>query len=190
MTTTIEDTRRNGIDTAQLFGTLDAIRANPGIAQFQFRVANRWIEGTHNRSTIKDFFGPGAEDETRVEYFHLDTGEPAILLGTDTGPNPAEYYLHALAGCLTITLVTTAAARGITLTEITSTLEGNIDLQGALGLSEEHRNGFTDIKATFKLAGDADEATLQKLIARAQERSAVLDMVTNGVPVEVELQVG
>ena len=105
----------------------------------------------------------------------------------DTGPNPAEYLLHALAACLTTSLVYVAAARGVHLTEVESTLEGDMDVQGALGLSDEYRNGFEQIRVSFRVAGDAPEEKLREIVARAQQRSAVFDMVTNGVPVTVDV---
>ena len=184
MSTTAE-TIRNGVDTAQLYGTLDAIKADPSLARFQFRAQNRWIDGAHNRSTIQGFYGAGQEDVSRTQSFSLDAGEPAILLGTDTGANPAEALLHALAGCLTTSLVYVAAARKVRLTEVQSTLEGDMDVRGALGLSDEVRNGFTQIRVSFKVKGDAPPEKLREVVERAQQRSAVFDIVTNGVPVEV-----
>jgi uncharacterized OsmC-like protein len=181
-------TIRNGVDTDQLYGTLDAIKADPSIARFQFRARNRWIGGAHNRSTIRDFFAANQEDTSRADEFVVDAGEPAILLGTDTGPNPAEYLLHALAACLTTSLVYVAAARGVHLTEVESTLEGGMDVRGALGLSDEHRNGFERIRVSFRVEGDAPEEKLREVLARAQQRSAVFDMVTNGVPVTVDVE--
>ena len=109
----ITDTIRNGVDTEKMFATLDLIKAQPELAKFQFRATNRWIDGSHNRSTIKGFYAAGGEDTTRSEAFEIDAGEPAILLGTDTGANPAEYLLHALAACLTTTIVYVAAARKV-----------------------------------------------------------------------------
>ena len=186
MSTTAE-TIRNGVDTEQLFGTLDAIKADPSLARFQFRARNRWIDGAHNRSTIRDLYAANHEDTSRVEEFVLDAGEPAILLGSDTGPNPVEYVLHALAACLTTSLVYVAAARGVHLTEVESTLEGDMNVQGALGLSDEHRNGFERIRVSFRVVGDAPAEKLRELVARAQQRSAVFDIVTNGVPVAVDV---
>ena len=122
--TTITETVRNGVDTATMFATLDAIKAQPEIAQFRFRARNRWLGGAHNRSTIKDFYAACGEDTTRTEAFTLDAGEPAILLGTDTGPNPAEFLLHALAACVTTSLVFSAAARRVRLTI------GRVDARG------------------------------------------------------------
>jgi uncharacterized OsmC-like protein len=178
---------RNGVDSRQLFGTLDAIKADPSLARFQFRARNRWIDGAHNQTRIRDFYAANQEDTSRAEEFVIDAGEPAILLGTDTGPNPAEYLLHALAACLTTSLVYVAAARGVRLSEVESTLEGDMDVQGALGLSDEYRNGFERIRVFFRVAGDAPEEKLREVVERAQQRSAVFDMVRNGVPVTVEV---
>jgi uncharacterized OsmC-like protein len=186
MSTTAEKIR-NGVDTEQLYGTLDAIKADPSLATFQFRARNRWIDGAHNRTRIRDFYAANQEDTSRADEFVLDAGEPAILLGSDTGPNPAEYLLHALAACLTTSLVYVAAARGVRLTLVESTLEGDMDVRGALGLSDDYRNGFERIRVSFRVEGDAPEEKLREVVARAQQRSAVFDMVTNGVPVTVDV---
>jgi uncharacterized OsmC-like protein len=179
------DRIRNGVDSEQMYGTLDAIKADPSLGVFQFRATNRWIDGSHNRSTIQSFYGAGQEDSTRAHAFTLDAGEPAILLGSDTGPNPAEALLHALAACLTTSLVYVAAARKVRLTSVESTLEGDMDVRGALGLSDEVRNGFSKIRVSFKISGDAPAEKLREVVERAQARSAVFDMVSHGVPVEV-----
>lgn len=183
--TQVIDVIRNGVNTEQMYGTLDAIKADPSLGTFQFRAHNHWIDGSHNRSTIKGFYGAGQEDTTRESAFTVDAGEPAVLLGVDTGPNPAEYLLHALAACLTTSLVYVAAARKVRLTEVESTIEGDMDVRGALGLSDEVRNGFTNIRVNFKVKGDAPPEKLREVVERAQARSAVFDMVSHGVPVEV-----
>jgi uncharacterized OsmC-like protein len=183
-------TIRNGVDTQQMFGTLDAIKSQPELGAFTFRATNCWLNGAHNRSTIKGFYGAGGEDTTRNEAFLLDAGEPAVLMGTDTGPNPAEYLLHALAACLTTTLVYSAAARKVRLTEVESTFEGDMDVRGCLGLDDSYRNGFTRIRATFRIMGDAPAEKLRAIVENAQTRSAVFDMVTNGVPVTVDVTTG
>ena len=185
MSTTADAAVRNGVDTTVLFGTLDAIKADPSLATFQFRARNRWIDGSHNRTTIRDFYAANQEDTSRAEPFVVDAGEPAILLGTDTGPNPAEHLLHALAACLTTTLVYVAAARKVKLTEVESTLEGDMDVRGCLGLTDEVRNGFSRVRVNFKIKGDATPEKLQEVVERAKGRSVVFDMVSNGVPVDV-----
>ena len=184
---TTTDTIRNGVDTEKLFATLDLIKQQPGLARFQFRATNRWIDGTHNRSTIKDFYAAGGEDTTRSEAFQIDAGEPAILLGTDAGANPAEYLLHALAACLTTSIVCVAAARKVPLNTVESTLTGDMDVRGALGVDDEPRNGFERIGVSFRVTGTAPEEKLREVVERATKRSAVYDMVTNGVPVAVEV---
>ena len=186
MSTTTERIR-NGVDTAQLFGTLDAVKADPELARFQFRARNRWIDGAHNRTTIHDFYAAKQEDTSRAEAFVIDAGEPAILIGTDTGANPAEYLLHALAACLTTAIVYVAAARGVNLTTVESTLEGDMDVQGTLGLDDGIRNGFERIRVSFHVEGDAPAEKLREVVERAQARSAVFDMVTNGVPVSIDV---
>jgi uncharacterized OsmC-like protein len=188
--TQVIERHRNGVDTEQMYGTLDAIKAQPELGVFQFRATNRWIDGAHNRSTIQGFYGAGQEDGSRQRAFTVDAGEPAILLGHDTGPNPAEYLLHALAACLTTSLVYVAAARKVRLTEVSSTLEGDMDVRGALGLSGEVRNGFSKVRVSFKVRGDAPPEKLREIVERAQARSAVFDMVSNGVPVEVGIAAG
>ena len=190
MTTTIPAPTRNGIDTTQLYGTLDAVKADPSLAPFEFRVRNRWIHGTHSRSTIHGFHGAGQEDASREGPFEVDASEPPVLLGHNEAPNPAEYLLHALAGCMTLTIVNVAAARKVVLTEVSSTLVGVLDARGALGLDDSYRNGFERIRVSFKVQGDAPEEKLQEVVERAKARSVVYDMVTNGVPVELSAEVG
>src|ERR687887_804915 len=183
----VADTFRNGVDTDKMFATLDLIKAQPELARFQFRATNRWLGGAHNRSTIKDFWGAGQEDTSRAAAFRLDAGEPAVLLGADTGPNPAEYLLHALAACLTTSLVYVAAARKVRLTSVESTLTGVMDVRGALGVDDEPRNGFERIAVSFRVTGNAPAEKLREVVERARARSAVYDMVTNGVPVVVDV---
>jgi uncharacterized OsmC-like protein len=188
-TTTVSPVR-NGVDTAQVYGTLDALKAHPEAARFEFRVSNRWLEGTHSRSTIQGCFGAGAEDTSREEPFVLEASEPPVLFGHNEAPNPAEIYMHALAGCLTLTIVNVAAARKVELHEVTSTLTGVLDARGTTGLDPAYRNGFERIEIEFHIKGDASDAKLAEIVERAKARSVVYDMVTNGVPVDVTAKVG
>ena len=186
MTQAIQEPRiRNGVNVDTMFGTLDAIKAQPSLGTFQFRATNRWMGGSHNRSTIQVFYGAGQEDSSRSMPFALDAGEPPILLGANEGPNPAEFLLHALAACLTTSLVYVAAARGVHLDEVESTLEGDMDVRGALGLSQEVPNRFQAIRVMFSIKSDAPAEKIAEVVARAQARSAVFDSVSNPVPVTV-----
>jgi len=186
--TTIENPVRNGVDTATLFATLDAVKGNPEIAKFQFRATNQWLNGTHNRSTIHGFYGAMQEMEHQ-EASTFDADHPAVLVGKDNAPTPVEFVLHALAACLTSGLANIAAVRGVNLTEVSSTVEGDIDLLGILGLSDEVRNGYQGIKVSFKLRGD-DPEKLRQVVEQSRRRSAVYDVVTNGVPVAIEVDAG
>jgi uncharacterized OsmC-like protein len=177
---------RNGVDTSMLFATLDAVKAAPEAAKFQFRASNRWQSGAHSRGTMHGYFGVG-EERTHEQPFTYDIDHPKVLVGSDQGPTPAEYLLHALAGCLTAGLVNVAAARGIALSEVTSTVEGDIDLNGILGLDADVRNGYQQIRVTFDIKGDAPAEKLRQIVQQSQARSAVFDVITNGSPVSVEV---
>ncbi len=179
----------NGVDTGKLSATIEAIKSNASLAKFQFRLTNRWVGGGENHSRIDTFYGVGQEMKHK-QPFSLVTDEPEVLLSADRGPNAGEYVLHALASCLTGALVYHAAARGISVKGIATRLEGDIDLQGFLGLSGDVRRGFTDIRVVFDIDADCDEAGKQQLIEMAQAYSPVFDMLTNGLPVSCRLDGG
>jgi uncharacterized OsmC-like protein len=183
--TTIDSTR-NGVDTTALFATLDAVKAAPEAARFQFRASNQWLSGTHSRSTIDGFYGVGAE-RTHEHSFQFDADHPAILVGRDNGPTPVEYVLHALATCLTAGLANIAAARGIRLTEVHSTITGDIDLNGILGLDPDVRNGYQNITVRFTVKGDAPAEKLRQLVEQSRARSAVYDILTGQVAVTIDV---
>ena len=180
---------RNGVDTAKLFATLDAVKAQPEAAKFRFSVDNRWICGTHNRNQISTFFGVGAE-QRHESTFAIEADHPAVLVGQDTAPTPAEILLAALASCLTSGLGNIAAVRKINLESVESRVEGDIDLRGILGLSGEVRNGFSQIRVSFTVRGDASPDQLRQLVEQAVARSAVYDVLTHGVPVSVDVATG
>jgi uncharacterized OsmC-like protein len=186
MTATVNESIRNGVDTATLFATLDAVRAAPEAARFQFRAANEWISGTHNRGTIHGYFGVG-EERTHEHVFQFDADHPAVLVGRDNGPTPVEYVLHALAACLTAGLANIAAARGVRLTSVTSTVVGDIDLNGVLGLNPNVRNGYEKIAVRFTVKGDAPAEKLREIVEQSRNRSAVYDIITSQVPVTIDV---
>jgi uncharacterized OsmC-like protein len=180
------DSTRNGVDTATLFATLDAVKQAPEAANFQFRAHNEWISGTHNRSTIADYFGVG-EERCHERTFVFDADHPAVLVGQDQGPTPVEFVLHALAACLTAGLANIAAARRVRLTEVRSTVTGDIDLNGILGLNHDVRNGYQRITVRFTIKGDAPAEKLREIVEQSRARSAVYDIITNRVPVTIEV---
>jgi uncharacterized OsmC-like protein len=187
MTATVQRPPRNGVDVPTLFATLDAVKAAPQIAQFQFRARNDWVSGTHSRSMIHGFYGAAQEDTSRPEPFAYDADHPPVLVGSNHGPTPVEFLLHAIAACLTAGLANIAAARGITLRRVSSTVEGDIDLLGILGLSDQVRNGYRQIRVRFEVDGDASPEELAALVERSRLRSAVYDVLANGTDVQVDV---
>lgn len=183
-TATATENKVNGVNVDRLVETIGAIKQQPALAQFTFRNRNQWIDGDQNRSSIKDFSAGGQEDQTRSATFVFDAGEPEILLGSNKGANPVEFLLHALAACMTTSLVYHAAARGITIESVESCLEGNLDLQGFLGLDETIRPGYESIRARFKIKADAPAEALQELF----KFSPVHNSVTQGVPVNASVE--
>jgi uncharacterized OsmC-like protein len=166
--------------------TVAALKADPTLAQFEFRARNRWISGGENRSTIKDFYGAGAEDASRNEAFEFTNGEPPVLLGHNEGANPVEFLLHALAGCVTTTTVLHAAARGIEIESLSTRLVGGIDLQGLLALGDAPA-GYQGIRIEMDIkARNATDAELDDLIGFARAHSPVCDTVCRPVPVTIE----
>ncbi len=176
----------NGLDTTQMFETMEAIRNQPSLARFQFRNSNQWIDGGHNRSTIQGFYGAGREDDSRTEPFVFDNGEPPVLLGNNEGGNPVEFLLHALAGCVTTTLVLHAAARGIRIESISTEMEGDIDLRGLLALDDEVSAGYEQIRMKMDVKADCSDEELDELLAFVPAHSPVCSTVCRPVPVIVE----
>ena len=187
MTTQATQQTVNGVDVTRMTETIGAIKIEPELARGRFRATSRWINGGHNRATIHGFYVAGKEDEERTEPFVHDIDEPPVLLGEDRGANPVEYVLSALSGCLTTSLVYHAAARGIRLNRVESTYEGDLDLQGFLDLDKTVRNGYQNIRVTFKIDADASREQVEELVRIARQRSPVFDIVSNPVPVTVEL---
>lgn len=182
-------TMTNGVDTTALFGALDAVKAQPEAAKFQFRARNRWISGTHSKSTIHDFFGLGTE-QTHVEEHTYEADHPRQLVATDKAPSPAEFLLHALAACITAGVGNVAAARGVELTRVESEVTGDIDLVGLLGIDPTVRNGYLSIQVKLTIEGDASAEELKRVVERSVARSAVFDMLTNGTSVSVDVEAG
>jgi uncharacterized OsmC-like protein len=178
--------RLNGLNLDAMMATVQTLKADPTLAKFQFRARNRWIDGGENRSTIKDFHGAGAEDRSRSRPFEFTNGEPPVLLGNNEGANPVEFLLHALAGCVTTTTVLHAAARGIRIESILTELEGDIDLQGLLGLDDAVSPGYRAIRMKMDIVADCSDAELDELLQFAQQHSPVCNTVCRPVPVTVE----
>jgi uncharacterized OsmC-like protein len=178
---------RNGVNVDQLIGTINAIKDNPDLAHFHFRATNEWVSGGHSRTTIQSFYGAGAEDTSRSGPFILEGDEPPVLLGRNAGPNAVEAVLHALASCLAVGFVYNAAAQGVQVDGLEFDLEGDIDLHGFLGLSEQIRPGYQNIRVSYRVKSDAPREKLEELCEYVQKTSPVLDIIRNPIPVSVTL---
>ena len=177
----------NGVNVKELFSTIDAVKGNPEIAKFRFRATNKWVNGTHNQATVKDFYGALKEDNSRDPIvFELD--EPPVLLGKNEGANPVEYLLAALSGCLTTSLIAYASAKGVEIKRVESRYEGDLDLRGFLGISEEVPVGYQNIRVYFKIDADVSDEQKEELIRMAQKYSPVFNTITKSAPVSVHLE--
>jgi uncharacterized OsmC-like protein len=176
----------NGVNVDQLFGTIEMIKKNPEIARFNFRATNQWVTGTHNQATVKDFFGALKEDSSR-EPMDFKIDEPPVLCGMNLGANPVEYLLVALSGCLTTSMIAHAAARGIELRNVESRYEGDLDVRGFLGISDEVPVAYKKIGVYFKIDADISEDQKEELVKMAQKYSPVFNSVKKAVPVSVQL---
>ena len=174
---------RNGVDVDALVATLAAIRKDPEIAEFRFRATNRWHGGDRNISTVTGFYG-ARQEQPHAQPFVMECGEPPVLLGKDRGANPVEFLLNALIGCLTTTMVFHAAARGIEIGAVDSTLEGDIDLRGFLGISPEVRKGYREIRVKMRVKSEASPQVLRQLA----QFSPVFDVCSRALPVHVEVE--
>lgn len=178
----------NGVNVDQLVGTINAIKANPDLARFKFRAKNEWVNGGHSRTSIQSFYGAGQEDTSRDKPFVLEGDEPPVLLGANAGPNAVEAVLHALASCLAVGFVYNAAAQGINIESLEFDLEGDLDLHAFLGLSDQVRPGYQNIRLSYRVKSDAPREKIVALCDYVQKTSPVLDIIRNPVPVTVSLQ--
>ena len=173
----------NGVPTGQLMEVIGSIQQDADKAQFQFRLNNRWIDGSINRSRMDDLFADGHEAR-HEQAFELDADEPRLIAGDDTAPTPVEYVLHALASCLTTTMVYHASVQGIAIESVESRLEGDIDVRGFFGLSDDVRKGFNRVCVRMQVKSDASAEQLTELAMY----SAVYDIVANSLPVDFVIE--
>lgn len=179
-------TKINGVDRDAIFATIDAINEQPALAEFEFRIENEWVDGGHNRTVVRDFYGT-CQDIAHAEPFVLHNDEPPVLLSGDKGPNPVENLLHALAGCVTTAMVYHASAHGIAIEGVRSRFEGDINLQGFLGIRDDVRNGYQEIRVTFEIDGEMSLEEKRELVEMGSRFSPVFDVVSNGTSVKCQI---
>jgi len=178
----------NGVNVDQLVGTINAIKATPDLARFKFRAKNEWINGGHSRTSIQSFYGAGQKDSSRDQPFVLEGDEPPVLLGANAGSNAVEAVLHALASCLAVGFVYNAAAQGIKIESLEFDLEGDLDLHAFLGLSDQVRPGYENIRLSYRVKSDAPREKIVALCDYVQKTSPVLDIIRHPVPVSISLR--
>ena len=178
-----QDTIINGVNVTKLGETIHEVRKDPNIADFKFRAKNKWEDGGYNKITIKDFFG-AKENIYHKQTFHLEADEPDILLGTDKSANPVEILLASLSACMTTTLAYYSAAEGWNLESIQSEYEGDIDLQGFLGVREDVNKGYNEIRVKFKVKGDTPKEKVEEFV----KSSPVFDTLNRPVQIKIEVE--
>lgn len=177
----------NGVDVPNLLATIGAVGAQRELAEFTFRANAEWLKGTYSRTRLNGFHGAGTEHQ-RASDFVAEADHPAVLCGADNAPTPVEYLLAALAACITAGIGNIASARQITLHSVKTKVEGDVNILGMLGLDDTVRNGYRGIRATFTIAGDAPAEKLQEIVEQSVRRSAVFDVLTNGVKIDVAVE--
>jgi uncharacterized OsmC-like protein len=183
----VETNVTNGVNVEQLTETINHVKENPDLAKFNFRAHTDWVNGAYSRTRIHGFYGAGQEDNSRSEAFILEGDEPPVLMGNNQAPNAVETVLHALTSCLAVGFVYNAAAQGIEVEELSFDISGDVDLHGFLGLSDQTRPGYDNIKVTYRVNCDAPREKVEELCAYVQKTSPVLDIIKNPVPVTVEM---
>ena len=176
----------NGVNVEALLGAREALTATPEAANFTWRATCEWQNGTHSQSVVESFFGLGEEQRHRRE-FSFDADHPELFASEDNGATPVEYVLVGLASCLTAGIASVAQNRQIQLRRVSATLEGDMDVQGILGIDSDVRNGFSEIKVTYDIDADATPDEIRAIVAQSQKRSAVYDIVTNPTNVSVDV---
>jgi uncharacterized OsmC-like protein len=179
-------TVNNGVNVQALLDAREVLKGAPDAAKFKWRASCKWKKGTHSTVDVHGFFGLGAEQQHKRPTT-FDADHPEIFASEDHGITPIEYVLVGLASCLTAGVAAVAQNRGIQLRSVESNLEGSMDVRGILGVDSDVRNGYDDIKVTFKIDADASKADIEAIVAQSQKRSAVYDVITNPVNVTVEV---
>ncbi len=176
----------NGVNVEALLGARNALAETPEAGRFVWRATNEWVHGTHSRSSVKGYYGLGAEHEHKSE-FDFEADHPLVFAAEDNAATPVEIVLVGLASCLTAGVAAVAQNREIQLNSVKATVEGDMDIQGILGADSDVRNGFNQIRVTYDIDADASPEDIRSLVAQSQKRSAVFDIVTNPTNVTVEV---
>lgn len=177
----------NGVNVQALLTAREALTDNTEAAQFQWRVSNSWVKGTHSQSKVERYYGLGEEQQHR-QQFEYQTDHPEIFAADDNGATPVEMVMVGLAGCLSAGIASVAQNRNIQLNSVEASIEGDMDIQGILGIDSKVRNGFNNIRVVFDIDADASDDDIQALVAQSQKRSAVFDALANPTLIAVTVK--
>ena len=176
----------NGVNVAALLGAREALSEAPAAAQFKWRAKCDGGHGTYSKTSVEGYFGLGEEQKHKTT-FTFDADHPEVFASEDRGATPVELVLAGLASCLTAGVAAVAQHREVQLTSVSATLEGDMDIQGILGMDSDVRNGFDGIKVTYQIDADASHEDIEAIVAQSQKRSAVYDIITNPTNVTVDV---
>ena len=176
----------NGVNVAALLGAMEALSEAPAAAQFKWRAKCDWVHGTYSKTSVEGYFGLGEEQKHKTT-FTFDADHPEVFASEDRGATPVELVLAGLASCLTAGVAAVAQHREVQFTSVSATLEGDMDIQGILGMDSDVRNGFDGIKVTYQIDADASHEDIEAIVAQSQKRSAVYDIITNPTNVTVDV---
>jgi len=174
----------NGVNVTAVNELIENVQTEPELAKSKFHIKNSWITCGQNQSRVESFYGAKQENPYEIP-FTLNADEPPLLAGHGKDANPVEHLLHALASCVTTTLVYHAAVRGIKIEKLESEVQGDLDIRGFLGVSNEVRRGYKNIRINFKVK--TDEKNIEELKALSK-LSPVFDVTSNGTNVEVNIE--
>lgn len=175
----------NGVDVSALEGAVEQISSEPSAGAFTFRAETEWQDALKAVTTIDEFDQAG--ETIHTQEFTLQGDEPEQILGERTGPNAVELLLGALGSCLSVGYAANAAAMGIELDSLRFEMEGDVDLRGFLGISEDVRPGYESISCTGYVSGDVSDEELDELRERVESTSPLMDVIANEVPIETTL---
>lgn len=180
--------KKNGVDVEKLMGTIDAVKKDPEVANFEFRSKTEWLNGGHCRTTFQNFYGAKQEDTSRTTPLIIEGDEPPVLLGENQGANAVEALLHALGSCFTTGFIYNAAARDIKVNSLSFDMKGKMDLHNFLGISDKKRPGYENIEVKYHVDADASDEQIKELCEYVQKTSPILDMLRNPVKVNIEME--
>jgi uncharacterized OsmC-like protein len=173
----------NGVNTQVLNTVFESMRNHPEMAKATFSVKSAWNGGFSVTSTSKGFRIGGQNIERNTEY-RTQHDFPDQLSGEGRGPTVCESCMGSLAACLTQTIVAHATSRGIQIDSIDIDVEGDVDLRGFTGISNDVRPGAQQFRVNMNIkSNNASKEQINELYEIGKRFSPAFDTLTNGTSV-------